>query len=280
MPALTVEPGSPDTGPMTPFHIINAFSAKPFAGNPAAVLRLPAGAWPADAWMQGVAAQFNLSETAFLRPGADGAWDLRWFTPLAEVDLCGHATLASAAALWESGALAPGAEARFDTRSGRLSCVQGERGIGMDFPALPAAALATPDGLAEALGAPVRQTLKAGADYLVELADAEAVRALVPDLGALQAFDVRCVAVTAAGQDCDFVSRVFGPRVGIAEDPVTGSTHCALGPWWGARLGKQALQARQLSRRGGDVAVELKGERVALWGRACVTGQGELCIPI
>lgn len=257
---------------MAPFHIINAFSEQPFAGNPAAVVRLPAGPWPADAWLQGVAAQFNLSETAFLRPGADGAWDLRWFTPLAEVDLCGHATLASAAAL---GA----AEARFDTRSGRLTCVQGERGIGMDFPSIPASALATPPGLAEALGAPVLQTLKAGADYLVELADAATVQALAPNLEALKAFDVRCVAVTAAGEGCDFVSRVFGPRVGIAEDPVTGSTHCALGPWWGARLDKQTLNARQLSRRGGDVTVELKGERVTLWGRACVTGQGELCIP-
>lgn len=258
---------------MLPFHIINAFSDKPFAGNPAAVLRLPAGPWPSDAWMQGVAAQFNLSETAFLRPGADGAWDLRWFTPAAEVDLCGHATLASAAALGL-------AEACFDTRSGRLTCVQGERGIGMDFPAIPAQAIATPPGLAEALGAPIVQALMAGPDYLVELADAATVQALEPDLEKLKAFDVRCVAVTAAGQDCDFVSRVFGPRVGIAEDPVTGSTHCALGPWWGARLGKQALQARQLSKRGGDVAVELKGERVVLWGRACMTGQGELCIPI
>jgi PhzF family phenazine biosynthesis protein len=257
-----------------PFHIVSAFSATPFAGNPAAVLRLPAAAWPQDAWLQGVAAQFNLSETAFLRPGAGGAWDLRWFTPLAEVDLCGHATLASAAALWDAAVLGPDEAARFDTRSGRLSCVRGERGIGMDFPAVPAQLIAEPAGLMAALGASPLQVLQAGDDWLVELSDATAVAELEPDLEPLKAFPARCVVVTAEGKDCDFVSRVFGPRVGIPEDPVTGSTHCALGPWWGARLGKQALQARQLSRRGGELSVELQGDRVLLWGRACVTGRG------
>lgn len=265
-----------------PFHIVSAFSATPFAGNPAAVLRLPNGPWPEDPWLRGVAAQFNLSETAFVRPGRPGpekAWDLRWFTPVAEVALCGHATLAAAAALWDAGELGPGQAAFFDTLSGRLACAQGPQGIGMDFPAVPAFPLQEPEGLAQALGAPVKQVLRAGDDWLVELAGAAAVRGLAPDLERLKAFAVRCVAVTAPGQDCDFVSRVFGPRVGIPEDPVTGSTHCALGPWWGARLGKAQLRARQLSKRGGELTVELKGERVALWGRACVTGKGELCIP-
>ncbi len=256
--------------------LIDAFADGPFTGNPAAVC-VPPGAVDA-AWMQALAAEMNQSETAFLRPRAGGEWDLRWFTPLAEVDLCGHATLASAHALWEAG-LAPVAQPlRFHTRSGVLACARRGAAIAMDFPAVPVRPTAPPDDLDTALGARLLGVASAGTDLLVELDDAATVRDLSPDLVALAALELRAVIVTARSDDArwHFVSRVFAPRYGIPEDPVTGSAHCALGPFWGARLRRTGLVGRQCSRRGGTVGVTLGDGRVELVGEARTVMRGEL----
>ena len=254
---------------------VDAFTDRPFAGNPAAVCVLPA---PRDAaWMQDVAREMNLAETAFLEPRADG-FGVRWFTPTVEVDLCGHATLAAAHVLWEQGHLPPGAQARFHTRSGLLTADRRGEWIELDFPATPAEPAPAPPGLVRALGAEARHVGKSAFDYLVEV-DAEAtLRGLRPDLAALAALPVRGVIVTsrAAGGGFDFVSRFFAPGAGIPEDPVTGSSHCALGPYWGARLGKTELTAYQASARGGVVRVRLAGERVRLGGQAVTVLRGEL----
>jgi PhzF family phenazine biosynthesis protein len=254
---------------------VDAFSSAPFAGNPAAVCVLPQAR--ADAWMQSVAAELNLSETAFLTPRADG-YGLRWFTPAVEVDLCGHATLASAHVLWETGALAAAQTARFHTRSGLLTAARRGDWIELDFPATPAEESAAPEGLAGALGARPLFVGRSRFDLLVELADEAAVRALRPDFGRLAAIDARGVIVTSRSSDPgrDFVSRFFAPQSGIDEDPVTGSSHCCLGPFWGARLGKTALLARQVSARGGELRLELSGERVRLQGQAVTVVRGDL----
>lgn len=259
-----------------PLFQVDAFSAQPFGGNPAAVVLLEAPA--PEAWMQAVAAEMNLSETAFLH-GEEGLWRLRWFTPAAEVDLCGHATLASALVLHQWGLLPSGATARFLTRSGELRArVTGEGAIELDFPATPAQEAAPPPGLAQALGVTPRWVGRSRFDWLAVVQDAEAVVAARPDFRALAACTDRGAILTAAPGPAgfDFVSRFFAPAVGIDEDPVTGSAHCTLGPFWGARLGKAEMRAFQASRRGGDVGVRLAGDRVFLTGRATVVLVGEL----
>ena len=258
-----------------PLVQVDAFTAVAYRGNPAAVCALSA---PRDAaWMQAVAAEMNLAETAFLEPQAD-AFRLRWFTPSVEVDLCGHATLASAHVLWEEGRLPADAPARFDTRSGRLTCVRRGDWIEMDFPGEPPAACAAPAGLAAALGVAPRWVGRNRLDYLVELDDAAAVRDLAPDLRALAVVDCRGVIVTAPSDTPahDFVSRFFAPRAGIPEDPVTGSAHCALGPLWSERLGKPEVVGYQASARGGVVRVRPVGARVVLAGQAVTVLRGQL----
>lgn len=261
---------------MPPLYQVDAFTARPFAGNPAAVCLLDA---PRDAsWMQHVAAEMNLAETAFLMRSAAGGWDLRWFTPTVEVDLCGHATLASAHVLWEVGELPTRETARFHTRSGLLTADRRGDLIELDFPAEPAVPTPPPGGLAEALGAEPLWVGQNRMDLLVELPSEAAVRALAPDLRQLAAFPVRGVIATARaeGGRFDFVSRFFAPRSGVDEDPVTGSAHCCLGPFWRERLGKDELLAYQASPRGGEVRVRVAGERVKLGGHAVTVLRGEL----
>ncbi len=269
-------PGATATATATvPLALVDAFTSEPFHGNPAAVCLL-SGPAPAD-WMQRVAAEMNLSETAFVVP-QDDAWGLRWFTPAVEVDLCGHATLASAHLLWESGRLPGSTPAVFKTRrSGRLVCRREGDWIAMDFPARIAEACAVPEGLAEALGVVPEWVGRTAYDYLVRIASAEAVRALAPDLARLAQLPVRGVIVTAPGADTgfDFVSRFFAPGAGVAEDPVTGSAHCSLGPYWGGLLGRSELRAWQASRRGGEVRVKVRGDRVELGGQAVTVSRGE-----
>jgi PhzF family phenazine biosynthesis protein len=260
-----------------PLRFVDAFADRPFTGNPAAVCLL---AEPGDpGWMQRVAAEMNQAETAFVAPRSDGGFDLRWFTPTREVDLCGHATLASAHLLWEDGALAADAPARFATRGGWLTCRRAGDAITMDFPAHPPRGATPPvDDLADRLGARLLWVGTDGADWLVELDDAATVRDLAPDLRRLGEIDARAIIVTAASDDRvhDFVSRCFAPAVGIDEDPVTGSAHCVLGPFWGRRLGKAEMLGWQASRRGGAVGVGLRGERVELRGRAVTVLRGDL----
>ena len=255
---------------------VDAFAKAPFEGNPAAVCLLPE-AKPAP-WMQRVAQEMNLSETAFL-VRREAGFDLRWFTPATEVDLCGHATLASAHALWESGE-AGAAEIRFHTASGLLTARREGRLVELDFPARPAAPAPPPAGLAEALGAPLLFVGRGVDDYLVLLDGPAAVRNLAPDFPALAATGARGVIVTAPSDEegADFISRFFGPAVGINEDPVTGSAHCALAPFWAERLGKAAMTGYQASARGGWVAVRVEGDRVRLGGSAVTVLRGELTV--
>jgi len=254
---------------------VDAFTDRPFAGNPAAVCLLPTPR--EESWMQAVAREMNLSETAFVVPAADG-FDLRWFTPTVEVDLCGHATLASAHVLWELGQLPPQTPARFHTRSGVLTASRRDDWIELDFPAKPAEPAEAPAGLASALGVEVESVGRNQFDYLVEVESEALVRGLRPDFGALRAIPVRGVIVTSRGASpaYDFVSRFFAPASGIDEDPVTGSAHCCLGPFWGARLGKRDLVAYQASARGGIVRVRLGDDRVYLGGQAVTVLRGEM----
>jgi PhzF family phenazine biosynthesis protein len=261
--------------PVTIFQV-DAFADRPFAGNPAGVCVLPA--WRADGWMQAVAAEMNVAETAFLVPRRDD-FDLRWFTPAVEVDLCGHATLASAHALWETGRLAPSAAARFHTKSGLLTCTRVGDRIEMDFPAEPPAAADPHPDLLRSLAIEPRWVGRNRMDFFAELPDESAVRALAPDLTLLAQLPCRGVIVTAradAATGADFVSRFFAPQSGVPEDPVTGSAHCALGPFWQERLGKAELVGYQASRRGGFVHVRCAGERVILGGQAVTVLRAEL----
>jgi predicted PhzF superfamily epimerase YddE/YHI9 len=256
-------------------HHVDAFTDRAFAGNPAAVCVL-AGPAPAP-WMQAVAREMNLSETAFLHPESDG-WRLRWFTPALEVDLCGHATLASAHVLWTTQALAAGAEARFLTRSGVLTAAQRGDWIELDFPSLPVAPMRSFDGIDAALGAEIVHAGRSRDDVLVEVASEPIVRGLTPDFALLRRVDARGVIVTARadGGEFDFVSRFFAPAVGVDEDPVTGSAHCALAPYWSVKLGKRDLVAYQASARGGVLRLRAAGERVRIAGRAVTVLHGEL----
>jgi PhzF family phenazine biosynthesis protein len=258
-----------------PLYQIDAFTDRPFAGNPAAVCLLDG---PADAaWMQAVAREMNLSETAFVHAEGDG-YRLRWFTPAVEVDLCGHATVATAHALWETGRLPRSAVARFETRSGLVTAVWQEGWIELDFPSLPARPAEAPAGLVAALGARPVWTGMSRFDALVEVASAAEVRKLAPDFAALRAVDVRGTIVTARADDprYDFVSRFFAPAVGVNEDPVTGSAHSVLTPFWAARLGKDAMTGFQASARGGVVRVRMARERVRVGGQAVTVLTGEL----
>jgi PhzF family phenazine biosynthesis protein len=253
---------------------VDAFTDQPFGGNPAAVCILPEGLPPDDGWMQRLANEMNLSETAFLRRQEDG-YNLRWFTPKSEVDLCGHATLASAHILWEFGLLPGNDQARFHTRSGLLTARREGDWIEMDFPAkLEEPVEALPE-LNQALGVEPVYLGKNQFDYLVVVASEAEVRNAQPDFGRLQQLPVRGTILTARSEkaDYDFVSRFFAPAVGVNEDPVTGSAHCCLGPYWGKHLGldggtKDELLAYQASRRGGVLRIRLAGERVRLAGQA------------
>jgi PhzF family phenazine biosynthesis protein len=254
---------------------VDAFTSHPFSGNPAAVCVLPGERDPA--WMQNVAQEMNLAETAFLHPRPDG-WGLRWFTPAVEVDLCGHATLASAHVLWEIGRLRADETARFHTRSGLLTAVKRGDWIELDFPATPDEPVEAPDGLAESLGVTPLYVGRSRFDYIVEVDGEEAVRDLRPDFGLMKKVGGRGVIVTSrsATPDWDFVSRFFAPAAGIDEDPVTGSAHCCLAPYWSRRLNKSSFRARQISARGGELKVDLKGDRVLLGGQAVTVLRAEL----
>ena len=263
-----------------PLYQVDAFTDTAFAGNPAAVCLL-ATERPA-AWMQNVAAEMALSETAFLRPQPNGGYRLRWFTPTDEVDLCGHATLASAHVLWSEGLAAAGAPVEFDTRSGTLTATRRDDAIVMDFPADPPRRVEPPAGLFDALpGADAAFVGRTERDLFVQVAQADTVRTLSPDLSVLASFDGRGVIVTAEAdtEEADFVSRFFAPGVGVPEDPVTGSAHCALGPYWAGELGRTTLTGRQVSPRGGTVHVALNApgaDRIELGGHAVTTLHGRL----
>lgn len=258
---------------------VDAFTDRPFTGNPAAVCLLPA---PRDAaWMQAVAAEMNLSETAFLLPRMEDAqpgYNLRWFTPTTEVDLCGHATLASAHVLWEEGLLKQYAPAHFHTRSGLLVATRLGSHIEMDFPSEPAHPVELPAGLAEALGLNPLYTARNRFDYLVLAESEEAVLRMQPDFRALGQIPARGFIVSAPAQRSgyDFVSRFFAPACGINEDPVTGSAHCCLGPFWKERLHKSEFTAYQASARGGVVRIRVAGERTFLGGKAVTVLRGSL----
>jgi len=259
-----------------PIVQVDAFTSMPFSGNPAAVCVLPE---ERDAsWMQKVAREMNLSETAFLRLRPDG-FSLRWFTPAVEVDLCGHATLASAHVLWESGQLSGSEPARFHTRSGLLTAVRRGDWIEMDFPSTPPERTEAPPDLLEALGVTPSFVGKSRFDYLLELDGEEAVRKVRPDFTRLRGIGgVRGIMVTSrsATPERDFVSRFFAPAVGVNEDPVTGSAHCCLTPYWSGRLKKSDFVAHQLSERGGVLKLRLDGARVRLMGQAVTVLKGQL----
>lgn len=259
---------------MTTIYQIDAFTNVPFSGNPAAVCLLKEQR-DSD-WMQSVAAEMNLSETAFVRPLADG-YELRWFTPATEVNLCGHATLATAHLLWETGMLAGDAEAMFHTRSGLLTARRCEEGIEMDFPADPTNPLELDEPLDEIVGKPVIAAHSAREDWLVVLDSEAEVLECKPDLARIATLPLRGLIVTARGTyPNDFVSRFFAPAAGINEDPVTGSAHCALASYWNRRLNKTRMNAWQASSRGGNLVVELKGDRVNITGQAVTVLKGEL----
>jgi len=263
--------------------VVDAFSHGTLRGNQAGVVPLEPGDAPDDAWMQCVAAEMRHSETAYLEPRADGSFGLRWFTPAVEVDLCGHATLASAHVLYETERLAPDDEAVFHTRGGVLRAAREDEGaVRLDFPAAPPEPCEAPAGLLAALGIAEAESLRTdGQFFMLVVPDAAIVRELEPDfrkLGALT--DVRGVYVTAANDDGEFdiVSRCFAPKLGIDEDPVTGSMHCVLGPYWCERLGKDELRALQASARGGTMQVRIAGDRALLTGSSLTSLRGELLI--
>jgi predicted PhzF superfamily epimerase YddE/YHI9 len=260
-----------------PVFQVDAFAAGPFQGNPAAVCILEETL--SHSLMQAIAAEMNLSETAFLlRAGEE--YDLRWFTPVVEVNLCGHATLASAHVLWSEGYLDRGEEARFRTHSGRLQASARGEWIDLDFPQMAQEPCDPPDGLLEALGVVSLYVGKSDEDLLVEVDTAAAVREIKPDFAKLERVTPRGVIVTSRSDspEFDFVSRFFAPAVGINEDPVTGSAHCCLAPYWGGKLNKGDMTACQASRRGGTLGLSLRGERVFISGRAVTVVQGRLII--
>ncbi len=257
------------------FTQVDAFTDEAFAGNPAAVCLLSSAR--SDLWMQQVAREMNLAETAFLVARADG-FDLRWFTPAVEVDLCGHATLASAHVLWEERHLPAGQTARFHTRSGLLSASRQGGLIWLDFPATPPQPVRRSEDLERALGSAFKFLGRTAFDYLVELESEAEVRSVAPDMSLLARLGTRGVIVTApsANGSYDFVSRFFAPGAGVPEDPVTGSAHCGLGPYWAAKLGRKELVGYQASARGGTVRVRLEGDRAHLGGHAVTVLRGEL----
>ena len=260
-----------------PVFVVDAFTDRPFAGNPAAVV--PVRTWPDPGLMQAIATEMNLSETAFVRPGIAGGWDLRWFTPLHEVDFCGHATLATAHVLAsEYAALGP---MDFHTRMGVLGVTPEAGALRLDIPALPPEPVAAlHGGLAGLFNAPPRAVFRNFENLFCFLDDAEAVQGFVPDFGRLQVLGATGLCITAPGAGAvDFVSRYFAPGGGIPEDPVTGSTHATLVPFWAARLGRGLLRARQLSARGATLDCQLAGDRVWLTGQAVTVLRGSLLLP-
>jgi len=260
-----------------PIYQVDAFTERPFSGNPAAVCLLPQAR--EAAWMQAVGKEMNLSETAFLLKQEDG-YNLRWFTPAVEVDLCGHATLASAHILWETGILRREEQARFHTRSGLLTAVSKGGEIELNFPAKTEEPADPPAGLLEALKVRAKYVGKSKFDYLVQVDSEQTVRDLKPDFTALKNIPVRGVIVTsrAVSPGYDFISRFFAPAAGVNEDPVTGSAHCTLGPFWSGRLGKNDFLAYQASERGGTLRVLVAGDRVHLSGKAVTIFGGELIV--
>jgi PhzF family phenazine biosynthesis protein len=256
---------------------IDAFTNRPFGGNPAAVCWLEEER--DERWMQHVAAEMNLAETAFVRKLAAG-FELRWFTPTVEVDLCGHATLASAHALWTNGLVNEDEAIAFHTRSGVLTCARNGDFIELDFPATPARPVAMPVGLAEALGADPQDVLQSKFDYIAVFGSPQMVRLLQPDIRALAKFPVRGIVVTAKSDDpqFDFIARFFGPASGIDEDPATGSAYCSLLPYWSQRLQKMEMTAYQASARGGILRLRMNGDRVILGGQAVTIWKGELLV--
>ncbi len=253
---------------------VDAFTERPFSGNPAGVCLLDR--WVPDAVLQQIAEENNLSETAFL-VGGGGDWELRWFTPKIEVDLCGHATLAAAFVIFTELGHKGGA-VNFKTTSGNLGATFADGVVMMDFPSRPGEPCAAPAGLIGGLGHIPRE-VRRSRDFLALLGSEEEVRTLAPELPQLATLDCLGIIATARGDDVDFVSRFFAPGIGISEDPVTGSAHCTLIPYWAEKLGKQKLTARQLSRRGGTIHCEMRGERVGIGGRAALYSRAELQIP-
>jgi len=256
-------------------HIIDAFTSTQFCGNPAAVCITEEE--KGSTWMQSVATEMNHSETAFLHRLDDG-WSLRWFTPEAEVDLCGHATLAAAYVIWSTGREDEGSRIRFRTLSGILTATRDSSGIALDFPAVPVTVCDPPGGIEAAFRCPVVFSGRTKFDLFYELASATDVCTLDPDMGALATLPARGIIVTARSDmpAYDFVSRFFAPSVGIPEDPVTGSAHCSLGPYWGERLGKTRMTGFQCSPRGGVVRVTLQDDRVILTGDTVPVLTGQL----
>ena len=257
-----------------PYYEIAAFTSRPFGGNPAGVCVLQE--WLPDQIMQAIAAENNLAETAFIIE-REKHFDIRWMTPAIEIDLCGHATLASAHVIftflgWRHDLV------NFQSASGELTVERSDSRLVLDFPSRPAPPCDPPAGLAEALGAEPTEVAK-GRDYLAVFASQEDVAALAPDFDALAKLDAQGVVVTAPGDDCDFVSRYFAPRAGLPEDPVTGSTHCVLIPYWSKRLGRKELRARQLSRRGGELLCEDRGARVGIGGAVVLYMEGAIQLP-
>jgi PhzF family phenazine biosynthesis protein len=258
-------------------HLVDAFTGTPFRGNPAEVCIMDEPADPV--WMQQVASEMKHSETAFLYPGP-GTWHLRWFTPEHEVELCGHATLAAAFILWETGRENPGTAISFETQSGMLTAQKDGDWITLDFPAEPVTSVSSVPGLAEALGISPVFIGRNRFDILAELPSAADLCTLEPDMAALAAIPTRGIMVTAVSDlpHFDFVSRFFAPAVGVPEDPVTGSSHCCLGPYWGEKLKKSELDGFQCSVRGGTVRVTLNGNRVLLGGHAVHISSGQLIV--
>ena len=266
--------GNSMSGSRFPYFVVDAFTNRPFQGNPAAVV--PLDHWKEDSWLQSVAMEMNLSETAFLVPNAQG-FDLRWFTPTTEVDLCGHATIASSVVLVYLGKLADGSEVAFSTRSGILGAKRKGSQIQLDFPALPAKPCEPPLGILESLNVPTRFVGRSTFDVLVEVESEGVVRNATLDFQQLSTVNCRGLIVTARSDDprFDFVSRFFAPAVGVDEDPVCGSAHCCLAPYWSERLGKTEMIGHQVSSRSGIVFVEVRGDRVMLGGEGVIFASGE-----
>lgn len=260
-----------------PLFVVDAFTDRAFGGNPAAVC--PLGSWPDDAWLQSVAGEMNLAETAFVVERSDGSFDLRWFTPEVEVELCGHATLATAHALWQTGRVRnTDGPLVFHTLSGLLTARRSGDEIELNFPIEAPSPALVPEHLLEGLGATAVSVHRNRFDYLVEVADEQTIRNLRPDFTRLRHVSTRGITVTSRSDDVrfDFVSRFFAPAVGVDEDPVCGSSHCCLGPFWQQKLGKSELLAHQISKRGGVLRVTCDGDRVRLAGRAVLVTRGEL----
>jgi PhzF family phenazine biosynthesis protein len=258
-----------------PIFQVDAFASESFSGNPAAVCLLDD--WLVDSVLQSIAQENNLSETAFLVPHGEG-FKLRWFTPVTEVALCGHATLASALVVFDSLSW-PADSITFQTRkSGDLVVTKRNGLLEMDFPATESIPLPAPAGLEEAMGIEASEVFQAGEDLMLRLADEDQIRALNPKMHRLFELDFRGIIATSDSDHCDFVSRFFAPRSGVAEDPVTGSAHCALVPYWSQLLGKSELHARQISQRGGELFCQNRGERVRIAGNAVLYLHGEIFV--